>query len=77
MIKEVTRMCNRLTNILGITVKLPAPNKGMLKGASMLNLVVGTGLLTAGVVLVQKWCAVAGGISIASSLILRHEAKNR
>ena len=41
------------------------------------NFVVGTGLVTAGVVFPSKWCAVLGVLGIISSVILRHESGGR
>jgi hypothetical protein len=77
MIKEVNQTCKRFNYTLGISVKLPEPKKDALKGTSVLNFVVGAGLVAASVIFAQKWCAVIGGLSIASSLVLRHEAKEK
>lgn len=77
MIKEVNQTCEKFNDTLGISVKLPEPKKGALKGTSVLNFVVGAGLVVASVIFTQKWCAVVGGLSIISSIILRHEAKEK
>lgn len=77
MIKEVNQACKRFNDKLGISVKLPEPKKGELRNASVRNFVVGVGLVTASVIFAPKWCAVAGGISIISSIVLRQEAKEK
>lgn len=77
MIKELNQTCEKVNNFFGIAVKLPNPKERTLKGASVHNFVVGAGLVAASVIFAQKWCAVAGGLSIASSFVLRHEAKRK
>ena len=74
MIKEVNQACRKLNEALGISVELPGPGKSALRTAAACNLIVGAGLVAAGVIVPSKWCAVLGGISIASSAVLRKES---
>lgn len=75
MIKDINQKCNKFNDILGIKVTLPEPEKNTLNAVSSLNFVVGAGLVAASVVFAQKWCAVAGGLGIISSIVLKHETK--
>lgn len=77
MIKEMNESCEKFSKALGITIKLPNPGKKALKTAMVCNLAVGAGLITAGVIFTSKWCVALGGISIASSIVLRHEGKQK
>lgn len=74
MIKEVNQACGKLNEKLGISVPLPNPGKKTLKATSVCNFVAGAGLVAAGVVFSSKWCAVLGGISIISGVVLRRES---
>ncbi|MDE7340814.1 MAG: hypothetical protein K2N80_09720 [Lachnospiraceae bacterium] len=76
MIKEVNRACKKLNDTLGISVELPNPKKKSLKKAAVCNLIVGAGLMAAGIILPSKSCAVLGGISVISSAVLRKESRN-
>lgn len=77
MIKEVNQACEKLNNRLGISVALPSPKKNALKLAAVCNLIAGTGLVVAGIALSSKSCAVLGGISVISSIILRKECNRK
>ena len=77
MIKEVNRACEKLNDTLGISVELPNPKKKALKTAAVCNLVVGTGLVAAGILFSSKSCALLGGISVISSAVLNKESKNK
>ncbi|MDE5937625.1 MAG: hypothetical protein K2H37_00900 [Lachnospiraceae bacterium] len=76
MIREVNKACEKLNNTLGISVKLPNPKKKALKKAVVCNFIVGTGLVTAGIVFTSKSCALLGGLGIISSVILQNEKKD-
>lgn len=73
MIKEVNQACKKLNNTLGISVELPNPKKKALKMAAVCNLIVGAGLVAAGIIFSSKSCAALGGISVISSAVLRKE----
>ncbi len=75
MIKELNRTCEKVNVFFGVSVKLPEPKRSTLKNASVLNFALGVGLIAASVIFAQKWCAVAGGISIINSVVLKHKAK--
>ena len=77
MIKEVNQACEKLNSRLGISVELPNPKKKALKTAAACNLVVGAGLVAAGILVPSKSCALLGGISVISSVVLRKESKNK
>ena len=77
MIKEVNQACEKLNNTLGISVELPNPKKKALKTVAACNLVVGAGLVAAGILFTSKSCALLGGISVISSVVLRKESKNK
>jgi len=77
MIKEVNRACEKLNDTLGISVELPNPKKKALKAAAACNLVVGAGLVAAGILFPSKSCALLGCISVISSVVLRKESKNK
>jgi hypothetical protein len=77
MIKELNQTCEKLNNLFRISVKLPTPNRNALNASSILNFITGAGLIAAGVIYAQKWCAVVGGISIVSSVVLKHEAQKK
>lgn len=77
MIKEVNQACEKLNGRLGISVELPNPKKNALKTAAACNLVVGAGLVAAGILLDLKSCALLGGISVISSVVLRKESKHK
>ena len=77
MIKEVNRACEKLNDTLGISVELPNPKKKALKMAAVCNLVVGAGLVAAGILFSSKSCALLGGISVISSAVLKKESKNK
>lgn len=75
MIKEVNLACEKLNDTLGISVELPNPKKKALKIAAVCNLAVGAGLVTAGIFFSSKSCALLGGISVISSVVLRKETE--
>lgn len=77
MIKEVNQACEKLNGRLGISVELPNPKKKALKTAAACNLVVGAGLVAAGILFPSKSCTFLGGISVISSVVLRKESKNK
>ncbi len=77
MIKEVNHACEKLNNTLGIFVELPNPKKKALKMAAVCNLIVGAGLMVAGIAFPSKSCALLGGISVISSAVLKKESKNK
>ena len=77
MIKEVNRACEKLNNTLGISVALPNPKKKAVKTAAVCNFIVGAGLVAAGILFPSKSCALLGGISVISSVVLRKESKNK
>ena len=77
MIKEVNRACEKLNDTLGISVELPNPKKKALKTAAVCNLIVGAGLMAAGILFPSKSCALLGGIGVICSVVLRKESKNR
>lgn len=77
MIKEVNKACEKLNDTLGISVELPNPKKKALKKAAVCNLVVGAGLVAAGILFTSKSCALLGGISVISSAVLKKENKNK
>ena len=45
--------------------------------AAVCNLVVGAGLVAAGILFPSKSCALLGGISVISSAVLKKESKNK
>ncbi len=67
----------KLNSRLGISVELPNPKKKALKTAAVCNLVVGAGLVAAGILFSSKSCALLGGIGVISSVVLRKESKTR
>lgn len=73
MIKEVNQACEKLNNTLGISPELPNPKKKALKTAAVCNLIVGAGLVAAGIIFSSKSCVALGGISVISSAVLRKE----
>lgn len=75
MIKEMHRTFTALSHSLGVPVRIPLPTREMLSASSALNFAVGGSLLAGGIIFSQKWCALAGGISIASGIVMRSEAK--
>ena len=77
MIKEVNKACEKLNDALGISVELPNPKKKALKTAAVCNLVVGAGLVAAGILFPPKSCTLLGGISVISSAVLKKESKNK
>ena len=77
MIKEINRACKKLNDTLGISVELPNPKKKALKTAAICNLVVGGGLVAAGILFSSKSCALLGCISVISSVVLRKESKHK
>ena len=64
MIKEVNKACEKLNDTLGISVELPNPKKKALKTTAVCNLVVGVGLVAAGILFPSKSCALLGGVSV-------------
>ena len=77
MIKEGNKACEKLNDTLGISVELPNPKKKALKTTAVCNLVVGVGLVAAGILFPSKSCALLGGISVISSAVLKKESKNK
>ncbi|MDE7318401.1 MAG: hypothetical protein K2N46_01560 [Lachnospiraceae bacterium] len=77
MIKEINQACEKLNHTLGVSVKLPNPNRKTLKAAAVYNLMVGAGLVAAGIVYSSKSCALLGGMSMISSIVLRKESRNK
>ena len=77
MIKEGNRACKKLNSSLGIAVELPNPKKKALKTAAVCSLVVGVGLVAAGILFSSKSCALLGGVSVISSAVLKKESKNK
>ncbi len=76
MIKELNQACEKVNHILGVSVKLPNPKKRTLKAAAVYNFIVGVGLVVAGIVLRVRSCALLGGVSVISSVVLRKESRN-
>ena len=76
MIKEVNRACEKLNDTLGISVELPNPKKKALKTAAVCNLIVGAGLVAAGILFPSKSCALLGVISVINSAVLGKESRN-
>ena len=77
MIKEVNKACEKLNDTLRISVELPNPKKKALKTAAVCNLIVGAGLVAAGILFPSKSCALLGGFSVISSAVLKKESKNK
>ncbi|GEM_PF-2726694 len=77
MIKELNWTFEKVNDAFGVSIKLPEPKKNTLKATSVLNFVVGAGLVAASVIFTKKWCAVIGGLGIISSIVQRHEAKEK
>ena len=77
MIGEVNQACEKLNNILGISVELPNPKRKALKTAAVCNFIVGAGLVAAGIVFPSKSCVLLGSISMISSVALRKESKHK
>ena len=77
MIKEFNQACEKMNHTLGVSVKLPNPKKKTLKGAAVSHFIVGAGLLAAGIVFSSKSCALLGGVSLVSSVVMRKESKNK
>ncbi len=75
MIKELNKVCEKVNHIFGVSVKLPNPKKKTLKVAAIYNFIVGVGLVVAGIILRIKSCALLGGISVISSVVLRKESR--
>ena len=75
MIKELNQACEKLNHTLGVSVKLPNPEKKTLKAAAVCNLIVGAGLAAAGISFSSKFCTVLGGVSVISSVVLRKESR--
>ena len=75
MINELNRICRKVNNRLGVSVKLPEPKKNTLKAASTVNFVMGAGFVVTSVIFTSKWCAIIGGLGIISGIIQRHEVK--
>lgn len=75
MIKELNKVCEKVNHIFGVSVKLPNPKKKTLKTAAVYNFIVGVGLVVAGIVLRVRYCALLGGISVISSVVLRKESR--
>lgn len=75
MIKEINQACSKLNNTLGISVELPDPKKKTLKTAAVCNFIAGAGLAAAGIIFSSKSCAVLGGLSVISSVVLGKESK--
>ena len=73
MIREVNKACEKLNDTLRISVELPNPKKKTLKTAAACNLIVGAGLVAAGILFPSKSCTLLGSISIISSVVLRKE----
>ena len=55
MIKEVNQVCGKLDEALGISVRLPNPDKKAVKSAAVCNLIAGAGLIVAGAAFSSKW----------------------
>lgn len=76
MIKELNQACEKVNHIFGVSVKLPNPKKKTLKVAAVYNFIIGVGLVVAGIVLRVRSCALLGGVSVISSVVLRKESRN-
>lgn len=75
---EIMRTISIVSLIVGIiSVELPNPKKKALKTAAVCNLVIGAGLVAAGILFPSKSCALLGGMSVISSVVLRKESKNK
>lgn len=74
MVKEINKICDKMNKTLGISIPLPVPGKKALEIASVCNLAVGIGMLSAGIALTSRWCTVLGGMGIVSSIALRKES---
>lgn len=75
MIKKLNKACKKVNDNLGVSIELPELRKSTLKVAGILNFVVGTEFVTAGIMRPSKWCLAVGGLGIVSSIVQRHEAK--
>ncbi|WP_338753358.1 hypothetical protein [Bacillus sp. FJAT-52991] len=77
MIEKLNAKCEKVNDFFGVSVKLPNPSKNTLRTSSVVNGVVGVGLILFGVLSAQKWTAILGGLSIVSSIVLKEEAKKK
>ena len=74
MIRELNHACEKLNEKLGISIPLPNPGKKTLKTVSLCHFAAGAGLVAAGVLFSSRQCALLGGISIISSVVLGLES---
>ncbi|WP_203363864.1 hypothetical protein [Bacillus sp. REN10] len=77
MIEKLNARCKKVNDFFGVSVKLPNPRKNTLLTSSVVNGIVGIGLISYSVLSFQKWTAVLGGVSIISSIVLKKEAKKK
>ncbi|MGG3506160.1 hypothetical protein ABES58_11810 [Paenibacillus lautus] len=75
MVNEINRIVGKVNDTLGVSMTPPEPKKNTLNVASAVNLVVGAGFIVAGVILMNIWCAVIGGLGIISGIIQSHKVK--
>ena len=59
----------------GMKIKLPKPGKRSLEISALTNSIVGVSLVAYGLLSTQKWTMILGAAGIASSIIVRSEAK--
>ncbi|MBP1043173.1 hypothetical protein I6N95_19320 [Vagococcus sp. BWB3-3] len=77
MIDELNNKINKLNKKMGVEVKLPETSKSKLTRYSLINLVAGASLLALGVITETKGTLVLGGMAIASSILMKSEAKRK
>ena len=77
MIDELNNKINKLNKKMGVEVKLPETSKSKQTRYSLINLVAGASLLALGVITETKGTLVLGGMAIASSILMKSEAKRK
>ena len=75
MIQHLNKKISKLNKKLGVTVQVPEFTSNRLNQSAVMNLIIGGGLATAGVLFERKELFYLGGLGLLSSIVMSFEVK--
>ena len=70
MMDKTTSFFERFAKNIGLTIKIPRPNKTLRKASIITNGIVGTGLVVAGIAVPRKSLIALGSLVLACAAML-------
>ncbi|WP_086444135.1 hypothetical protein [Candidatus Enterococcus lemimoniae] len=75
MIQHLNKKISKLNKKLGVTVQVPEFTSNRLNQSAVMNLIIGGGFATAGVLFEREELFYLGGLGLLSSIVMSFEAK--